>query len=308
MDSRTAHTAEHAFIGALQKLLGHAVKVRKVEHKKDGGNTAFIVIPHLDIDTVVRAETMVNALISEGRAITTRTYPTLEDARMHNPGLRANEERIAGEARVVEIVGHDVTACAMDHASNLDECEFFLATRLSKSGSEYEVDFVVGRQAKETAVALSAKMMKVCEELGANTNTVEATAKKMRADAEGSLRKLRALSSARLSEIIPRTNGMMAVFSGVFSSLADDQMIEFAGEKIASPGTVVVVANVGADSAYLVFARSEAVDLDCNRLFREIAGADGRGGGKPHFVTGVVKKEKAAEIVGRIADSALRLN
>lgn len=308
MDSRTAHTAEHAFIGALQKLLGHAIKVRKVEHKKDGSNTAFIVIPSLDIDTVVKAEAMVNALISEGRAVTTRTYPTLEEAKRHNPGLRANEERIAGEARVVEIEGHDVTACAMDHASNLDECEFFLATRLSRSGSECEVDFVVGRHAKETAVALSAKMMRVCEDLGANPNTVEATAKKMRSDAEVNLRKLRVLSRERLSGISPRAGAGVTVFAGVFSSLADDQMIEFAGERIASPGTVVVVANIGADSAYLVFARSEAVDLDCNKLFREIAGADGRGGGKPHFVTGVIKKEKAAEIVGRIADSVLRLN
>ena len=307
MESRIAHTAEHAFIGALQKLLGKTLSVRKVEHKKES-NTAFIAIASLDADTVVKAETLVNDLIAQGRAVLTRTYPSLEEARSRNPGLRANEERIAGEVRVVEIEGHDITACAMEHAGNLRECEFFLATRLSKSGSEYEVDFVVGQQAKQTAVSLSAKMMKVCEELGANPNTVEATAKKMRSDAEGNLCKLRALSRTRLSEIAPRTNGVVTVFSGVLSSLADDQMIEFAGEKIASPGTVIIVANIGAESAYLVFARSEAVDLDCNKVFREVAGADGRGGGKPHFVTGVIKKDRALEIVNSIAELALRLN
>ena len=133
MDSRIAHTAEHAFIGALQKILGQTLRVRKVEHKKDA-NTAFIVIPQLDIDSIVKAENMVNALIAEGRPIRTRAYPTLEDAKRQNPGLRANEERITGEARVVEIESHDVTACAMDHVSNLKECDFFLVTRLSKSG------------------------------------------------------------------------------------------------------------------------------------------------------------------------------
>jgi alanyl-tRNA synthetase len=311
--NRIAHTAEHAFIGALQKLLGRTLCVRKVEHKKDGNNnTAFIAIPSLDIDTVVRAEMMVNDLIAQGRTIATRIYPTLEAARASNPGLRANEERIAGEVRVVEIQDHDVTACAMDHAENLSQCEFFLATRLSKkSGNEYEVDFVVGRQAKEAAVALAAKMMKVCEELGANPNTVEATAKKVRSDAEANLRKLRSLSRQKLEEgILPRTGGRTLVFSGVFFGLAEDQMIEFAGEKIiSSPGAVVAIANVGPESAYFVFARSETlVDLDCNKVFREVAGADGRGGGKPHFVTGVIKKDRAAEIVNMIAERALRLN
>jgi alanyl-tRNA synthetase len=308
VESRVAHTAEHAFIGALQKLLGQTLSVRKVEHKKEG-NTAFIAIQNLDVGTVVRAEAMVNDLIAQGRAITAHTYPSLEEAKLHNPGLRANEERIiAGEVRVVEIEGHDVTACAMEHVENLHACEFFLATRLSRSGSEYEVDFVVGKQAKEAAVALSAKMMRVCEELGANQNTVEATAKKMRSEAEANLRKLRILSREKLAGVASRTNGAVAVFSGAFSGLADDQMIEFAGEKIATPGTVVAVANVGPESAYFVFARSEAMDLDCNKVFREIAGADGRGGGKPHFVTGVIKKERAAEIVSMIAERALRLN
>jgi alanyl-tRNA synthetase len=161
-EEKAAHTAEHAFVGALQKILGRTLQVRKVEHnKKDGSNTAFIAIPQLDIDTVVRAEVMVNALIEEGREVTTRTYQSLEEARNANPALRANEERISGEVRVVEIAGHDVTACVKEHASNLSECGFFLVTRLSKSGSEYEVDFAVGRQAKETAISLSAKMMKV---------------------------------------------------------------------------------------------------------------------------------------------------
>ena len=308
VESKIAHTAEHAFIGALQKLLGQTLSVRKVEHKKED-NTAFIAIQNLDIDTVVRAEAMVNDLIAQGRPVTARTYPSLEEAKMRNPGLRANDERIiAGEVRVVEIEGHDVTACAMEHVEDLRECEFFLATRLSKSGSEYEVDFVVGKRAKEAAVALSAKMMRVCEELGANQNTVEATAKKMRSEAEVNLRKLRILSREKLAGIAPHASGAVAVFSGAFSGLADDQMSEFAGEKIATPGTVVAVANVGPESAYFVFARSKEMDLDCNKVFREIAGADGRGGGKPHFVTGVIKKERAAEIVSMMAERALQLN
>ena len=41
MNIRAAHTAEHAFIGSLQKILNKTLNVRKVEHN-DSGNVAFI--------------------------------------------------------------------------------------------------------------------------------------------------------------------------------------------------------------------------------------------------------------------------
>lgn len=308
MHNRVAHTAEHAFIGSLQQLLGQTLRVRKVEHKGDAtSSTAFIIISQLDLDIVLRAESQVNSLIAEGRKVTTKTFASLEEAKKHIPNLRANEERISGEVRVVEIEGHDVAACAMEHAGNLKECDFFLVTRVSKSGSEYEVDFAVGQQAKETAVSLSAKLLKVCGELGANINTVENTAKKLKQEYEGNRGKLRMLSREKLAAIQPESNGRLALFRGVFSSLADDQLQEFAGEKIAGANDVVVlVANVGLENASIVFARSEKLsEIDCNKLFKEAAGADGRGGGKLHFVTGVVKKEAAGKVVDIISKKVL---
>ncbi|HJS68533.1 MAG TPA: hypothetical protein VJ730_03855 [Nitrososphaera sp.] len=305
MHDRLTHTAEHAFIGSLQKLLGQTLKVRKVEHKASG-NTASIVIPQLDLDTVIRAESEVNALIAEGRKISERAFESLEEARRQIPNLRANEERIEGQVRVVEIENHDVAACARDHAGNLHECDFFLVTRLAKSGSEFEVDFVVGRQAKETAVALSARLLKVCGELGANINTVENTAKKLRIENEGNIGKLRALGREKLSGIIPVTNGRITLLKGIFENLVDEQLQEFAGKKIADANTVVLVANVGSETASIVFARNEKMEIDCNRLFKQFVGPDGRGGGKPHFVTGVVKKQVVGDVLDRIAGEVLR--
>ncbi|MEM3094901.1 MAG: DHHA1 domain-containing protein [Nitrososphaera sp.] len=311
MHDRLAHTAEHAFIGSLQKLLGQTLRVRKVEHK-GSGNTAFIVIPQLDLDTVLKAESEVNLLITEGRKVVAHTFPSLEKAKKNIPNLRANEERIAAadEVRVVEIENHDVAACAMDHASNLQECDFFLVTRLSKSGSEYEVDFAVGRQAKETAVTLAAKLMRVCSELGANINTVENTAKKLRSENESNARKLKALGREKLSGIKPVTNDRVTLLKGVFENLADDQLQEFAGDKIADANnnTVVLVANVGSgEMANVVFARNEKMKgIDCNKLFKQFAGPDGRGGGKPHFVTGVIKKEAVSSVLDRIVNEIMR--
>ncbi len=308
-NNRLAHTAEHAFIGSLQKLLGQTLKVRKVEHKDSGNNTAFIVIPHLDLDIVIKAETEVNSLIAKGLRITSRTFSTLGEAKHRVPNLRANEERItatatgSGEVKVVEIENHDVAACTMEHANNLQECDFFLVTRLSKSANEYEVDFVVGLQAKNTAITLSSKLLRICNQLGANINTLENTIHKLRTENEINNRKLRALSREKLAGIQPITRGRITLLKGMFENVADDQLQEFAGEAIAEPNTVVLLANITEEGARIVIARNERMEqIDLNKLFKQFADRDGRGGGKPHFVTGIVKKES----IYRVLDSIVK--
>ncbi len=283
-----------------------------MEHKDSGyNNTAFILVPQLDVDTVIKAEIEVNSLIAKGLRISTRTFSSLEEAKGKIPNLRANEERItaavagggASEVKVVEIENHDVAACAMEHASNLQECDFFLVTRLSKSGSEYEVDFVVGRQAKDTAVALSYKLLRVCNELGANINTVENTTHKLRSENEINARKLKALSREKLVGIPPVRSGSITLLKGIFENLSDDQVQEFAGEIIINPNTLVLLANISDERANIVFARNEKMEeFDLNKMFKQFADADGRGGGKPHFVTGIVKKQ----VVSRVLDSIAR--
>ncbi len=307
MHNKIAHSAEHAFIGSLQKLIGKTLNVRKVEHRKND-NSVFITIPNLDLELIIRAESEVNSLINMGRKIITHCFKSLTEAKEHLPSLRANEERITGSnlVRVVEIEGHDLAACAMEHVANLHECSFFLVTRLSKNGNEYEINFVVGEEAKETAIVLSLKLLKICEEVEANFNTVENTVRKLKIESEICLDKLKNLTQEKLDKIIPYNNEhtKITIISGIFSDLLDDEIRIFAGRKIAESNIVVIVANINHhsdDTASIVFARNEAlVNIDCNKLFREISSEDGRGGGKPHFVTGVVNKERVTDIVNNI--------
>jgi alanyl-tRNA synthetase len=282
------------------------LRVRKVEHK-DSGNTAFIVLPDLDLDAVFRAETHVNRLIAEGRNVKARTFDSIESARKEIPNLRANEEKISGTVRVVEIEGHDAAACAMEHAANLRECDFFLVSRVSKSGDEYEVDFVVGQKAKDLAISLSARLLRVCREFGANINTVETTAKKLRMENEAAQAMLRALASEKLDSIKPEKVGHFTLWKGVFSNLDDDQLRDFAGERIASENCVVLLVNITSKVANIVFARNENMtELDCVALFRSIVGPAGRGGGKSHFVTGVADIAAVERIIKDISDELAR--
>lgn len=308
MHNKIAHSAEHAFIGSLQYLTGKTLNVRKVEHRK-ADNSVFITIPNLDLELIIRAESEVNSLINMGKKIITHSFESLTEAKECLPSLRANEERIiaSNPVRVVEIEGHDLAACAMEHVENLNECSFFLVTRISKNGKDYEISFVVGEQAKETAIALSLKLLKICEEIEANFNTVENTVRKLKTDSELYLGKLKNLTKEKLDSIVPyiTDHSKITIIRGIFFNLLDEEIRIFAGRKIAeSNSVVVIVANINNqndDTASVVFARNKSlVNIDCNKLFREVSSKYGQGGGTPHFVTGVVDKERVTAVVDNV--------
>jgi Ser-tRNA(Ala) deacylase AlaX len=161
MNNKLAHTAEHAFIGSLQKVLGSTLTVRKVEHYENF-NRVIVELQYVDLQTINEAEREVNSIIHEGRRIEIHYFKIPSEARNRFPNLRANEERIKGNnkhVRVIEIEGHDIAACAMEHASNLAECEFFLVTRVARVGRGigYEIDFAVQSQAEELSLSLSGR-------------------------------------------------------------------------------------------------------------------------------------------------------
>ncbi len=309
MHNKLAHTTEHAFIGSLQRLLGRTIKVRKVEHRKTD-NSVFISIAQLDLDLLFTAAYEVNSLITNGRKVVVHSFETLDEAKKAFPTMRANEERIknSNPVRVVEIEDHDISACAMEHVENLYNCGLFLVTGLSKNGDEYEVKFVVGKEAREAAITLCAKIARICGEIGANLNTIENSVRKLKTESNINHNKLKRLTREKLSEIVPIINKNGTVFiQGIFSDLEDEEIRKFVSTKITeSKNTVIFLANKESDSdmnSNIVFARTEEMlDLDCNQLFKQICGTDGQGGGKANFILGVVKNERLQGIINEIAN------
>jgi alanyl-tRNA synthetase len=319
--NKLAHTAEHAFIGSLHRILGLPLTVRKVEHREND-SSVIIKISSLNLETVIKAEHEVNSLIYSGRRIIPQYFESLIEARKHFPNLRANEERIkehGQKVRVIEIEGHDVAACAMEHASNLHECEFFLVTRVSRTGrahSEYEISFAVQNQAKEEAIMLSEKLFYVCQELGANINTIEDTVKKMNKERKLNILKLRRLTTECLANIRHNTldqNGKVNLIQSVLRSLDEGEILDFAGKMIARPDkrTIVLLANLLEEreqNAFIVFARSQSLEsIDCNRLFNQYSYLGSRGGGKPSFITGVVSRANVHQLMEKLIKNVQNL-
>jgi len=204
MNTKAAHTAEHAFIGSLQKILNKTLSVRKVEHK-DSYNIAFIRASEveLDFEKIVSAEKEVNRLILEGRKILHHSFSSLNEAKKVFPSLRANETRLenAGTITVVEIENHDLSACSMEHVDNLSECTFFLVTNMSMNESDYEIRFIVGKSAMDEAIRITQKINNICNQVGANYNTVEATIKKLHYEREQYYNRLKKLTNKILADI-----------------------------------------------------------------------------------------------------------
>jgi alanyl-tRNA synthetase len=320
MRNKLAHTAEHAFVGALQQILGTTLEVRKVEHREKDSN-AFIRLSNLDIQTVTDAQNKVNSLIQTGRKIKTYSFETMDEAKKHFRNLRANEARIRQKnqpIRVVEIEGHDVAACAMDHASNLGECEFFLVTRVSRIGGtgEYEISFAVQNQAKEASIILSRKILDICHILGANLNTVENTVRKLNEERRTYQEKLKHITSDYLDKIKPVSvddSGKICIIQEILYGFDDEEILSFAGKKTSSsdPGTIVLLIHVSderKENASVVFARSPLLgQIDCNKLFGQLSSSGAKGGGKPEFAVGVIGKDKTYQLMNYLTAEVRKL-
>jgi alanyl-tRNA synthetase len=313
MDIRTAHTAEHAFIGSLQKILNKTLSVRKVEHK-DTYNIAYIRKSEveLDFEKITLAEKEVNQLILEGRKILRHSFSSLQEAKKMFPVLRANESRLENEdtITVVEIENHDLSACSMEHVNNLSECIFFLVTNMSMSGSDYEIRFMVGKNAMDEAIKVTEKINNICIQIGANYNTVEATIKRLVTEREQYHNILKKLTNKLLLDIPNRTINSQNVnlFATILHNMDWRTIQNFAGDKILSPRTIVVLVNrVDNDMAALIFARSDDISLDCAKIFEELRNDEniGSGGGKPNFINAKIIGSKSDKVIEELVNRSL---
>jgi len=315
MSTQAAHTAEHAFIGSLQKILNKTLNVRKVEHK-DKYNVAFINASEvqLDIKVISMAQKDVNRLILEDRKILHHSFHSLNEAKTKIPNLRANESRLAeaDKITVIEIENHDVSACSMEHVNNLSECIFFLVTSLTKNGADYEIKFMVGKNAMDEAVKAIEKINMICHQIDANYNTVEATISRLYAEREQYYEQLKIITNKMLNDLPTQhfKKKNVTVISSILNNANWRIIQNFAGEKILEPRTIIILVNTDdGDMANLIFARSVDVDLDCAEIFQNLRKNQeiGTGGGKPNFINAKIVKSMSNKILESLTNESLKL-
>ncbi|HEY7080685.1 MAG TPA: hypothetical protein VH500_13350 [Nitrososphaeraceae archaeon] len=306
MSTELAHTAEHAFVGSLQKLLGMTLSVRKVEHRK---KDSIVIIDsnslNLDFELIARAQYDVNHLIANGRRVFTYVCSSLSSAKDKFPSIRVNQSRLKAEesVRVVEIERHDIAACIKEHAKDMSECGLFLVTNVSKRSKEYQINFVVGVEAREMALDLSSRIFQISRDLGANLNTIESTIKKLKSEKETYFENLKFLTREKLLGLIPKTidsSHNISLITGNFTCLLDSEIESYVSQKINRNNTIVIIANKlrssENDLARIVFARSTSIPVDFCQLVRETV-PSARGGGRPEFYACSVNHDEVANAI-----------
>lgn len=297
-----AHTAEHLFAGSL-KTLKPDIKIVKVD-QSSVRSSLYVDTPQLDWDTILKAEEMANNVIAEGRPVKEHFFDSLEEAKKAFPQARAMDERISGKVRIVEVEGYDYAACIRGHVPNTKECEFFLVTRVSKAGKQtFQIDFLVGEEAKLMALQLSKISLSIADILGAPLETVEKTVSNLKNELAELRKKFSKLSEREVEDIPYSEAHGVRIYSKVFEDLDARKLMEKAGELTGGAGAIALLANIS-DNATVILARSPDTGIDCGQLLRTIlAEFGGSGGGRPEFAFGSVDKTRVEEVFKSILDS-----
>lgn len=290
------HTAEHVFIRALQNL-GKDILVRKVEHGEI--NKTYVECDDLTLDEIYKAECITNDIIDKGRQIKEHIFNSLDEAKERFPNLRAYEERLANNIRVIEIDGYDYTACIKDHVKNTRECEFFLIKHISMEKNIYEIEFFSGREAKRQALEFGIICLRLINNLQVSMKTLEATVNNMKRDLEF-YKRSRAILSAKILE---NMNAVMIdnirLYKGRFELLDNKTIMRKAGE--LSKDSIVLISNKSSEKCVIVLTSNL---INCSLILSNVLKkVGGKGGGKDTFATGSIPSSKEDECLDLLEEN-----
>ena len=148
-----SHTAEHTFFRFLQERGAELIKIAL------GEESSIMFKGDIEIEDVLEAEEKTRELIKKG--IEVKSFWISKEEVENYTELRIKKERIKGEkVRVVNIEGHDLSACKGIHVKNLREIGDFAVTKFRR-GKKKEVKFVIGDKAKEFHYSMSKTLRRV---------------------------------------------------------------------------------------------------------------------------------------------------
>lgn len=287
LDHMQQHTGQHILSQAFVRLFNAPTRgFRVLEQTCE----IDVELDNPTAEVIERAVELANNVIWEDRAITIKQVTPDEAAGLP---LRKESSR-AGELRLIEIEGFDLTPCGGTHAYRTGEVGLIAVRTWERAKGLTRIEFVAGGRAladyrranitarsvaalfsagRDDAPVLTARMLEENKELHRRLRILEVIASRVEAD-----------------ELVVAT---VAGFEGVkvVAQVFDDRNAEslkrLALALIAHPQTIALLGSSDKDSARLVFARSAEAPGDMTALMREAcAMLDGRGGGKPDLAQG----------------------
>ncbi len=290
LDHMQQHTGQHILSQALVTLFNAPTRSFRVLEESCEIDVA---LEHPTTDIIERAVELANNVIWEDRAITISEVTAEEAADLP---LRKEPAR-AGDLRVIEIEGFDLTPCGGTHAYRTGEVGIIVVRHWERAKGLTRIEFLAGNRAladyrranatartiaslfsagREDAASLAVRMVEENKDLHRRVRTLEEIATRVEAE-------------ELLSEF-DQKNGAdqpSRVVTKIFDDRDAESLKQLALALISHPNVIALLGSRDKEAARLVFARSADATGDMNALMREAcAMLDGRGGGKPDMAQG----------------------
>lgn len=251
-------------------------------------------------ELVERAVELANNVIWEDREITIKSVSAEAAAELP---LRKDPSR-AGELRLIEIEGFDLTPCGGTHAWRTGEVGMIVVRSWERAKGLTRIEFAAGTRAladyrlanktaravaslfsggRDDAAKLAARMVEESKELHRRVRSLEEIAARVEA---GEL----------LAQAVPDAAGVRIV-NHIFDGRDAESLKRVALALIANSNTIALLGSRDQEAARLVFAKAADAPGDMNALMQTACETlAGRGGGKPDLAQGGGKNvEKLSE-------------
>ncbi|AMY07471.1 Alanine--tRNA ligase [Luteitalea pratensis] len=277
-DFRQQHSGQHILSAAFD----HVLSARTESVHLGVEDCTLDLHREVTADECRRAEDAANGVVWDNRPVSIR-YADASDL-AHEPRLRKITAR-EGRVRLIDIAGHDLSACGGTHVSTTGEVGLIAIRGTERFRGGTRVTFLAGRRALESYRAL-----RDTADAAARTLSVAA------ADVPDALMRLREdlkQEQRRAMEAIERVTVLQAesLASGVDASgllvaelpAADALALRVSASQLVAVAGRVVALISGSSPHALVIARSaDRADVDAGALVRQICAAHGgKGGGRP---------------------------
>jgi alanyl-tRNA synthetase len=305
LDHMQQHTGQHILSQALVTLFSAPTRSFRVLEESC---EIDVELTNPTNELIERAVELANNVIWEDRQIIIKSATSEEAAQLP---LRKEPAR-AGELRLIEIEGFDLTPCGGTHAYRTGEVGMIAVRSWERAKGLTRIEFVAGvraladyRRANKTArdvaslysaarddaAKLTGRILEENKELHRRVRSLEEIASRIEAD-----------------ELLGRAATGSAgtrVITHVFDNRDAESLKHLAQALIAHPQTIVLLGSRERDAARLLFARSADAFGDMNALMKEACELlDGRGGGKPDMAQGGGKNvERLEEAISAAAES-----
>jgi alanyl-tRNA synthetase len=298
-DHMQQHTGQHLLSAVFIELL-NAPTVSF--HMGDENCTIDLYVKSLGVEQIREAERRCNEIITDDVPVAIK-FATLEEACAL--GVRKIPADLKDTLRLIEIRGHDLTACGGTHVSRTGEIGSILLRKTEKVKQGVRVEFVCGGRAIRTArkdfetltlaaALFSSHIYDIPEQIRKNADEAKAAGKRQQ-------KTLAELAEFMAAAMLADATDRVALVSGAASDAKagsirlvkraftdrDVAFVKLLAQKLSTQPNVVALLGAASPQPSLVFAQSAGGGFDMGNLMKEaMAAAGGRGGGSRDMAQG----------------------